>query len=129
MKILPAAAILLTACSGGSETEVPSEAFVDLIEQRLAAHPCVGDIGKWERSYRFARPTGLSAYTAQADIDVIEFHLRRAGTTTISPGRIVMRRGELDDWPDGQYIRSIDGRYRLGNSTLHLSRCRPVAAQ
>lgn len=118
-----AAALLLSACSDGNDTALLSGAYVDLIEQRLAKHPCIGDLEKWERNYRFAKPTGLSAYTAHADIDIVEFHLRRSGTTTIVPGRNVMRRGESDDWPDGKNIRSIDGRYKIGENRLSLSRC------
>ena len=116
-------ALLLAACSAGSSDSIPDEDYIDLIERKLAEHPCVGDLARWERNYRYARPTGISAYTADADFDVIEFHLRRAGTTTIIPGRNVMRRGEVDGWPDGKYIRFIDGRYKIGENRMRLSRC------
>jgi len=115
--------LLLTACSVGSDDAVPSEVHINLIEQRLEKHPCVGDLSKWERNYRFAKTSGFSAYAANADIDVIEFHLRRAGATMIHPVRNIMRRGEIEDWPDGKYIRSIDGRYKLGENRLRVARC------
>ena len=121
-----AVALSLAACSAGSEESLPDDAYINLIERKLAEHPCVGDLAKWERNYRYAKATGISAYTANADFDVIEFHLRRAGTTTIDPGRNVMRRGEVDGWPDGKYIRFIDGRYKIGENRMRLSRCAPL---
>lgn len=128
MKIITciSGALLLGACSGAADQAVPNAGLVNLIEQKLASHQCVGDLSQWERTYRFAKPTGFSAFTAHADIDVIEFHLRRAGTVTVSPGRTILRRGEVDDWPDGKYIRSIDGRYKVGGDALRLSRCVPL---
>jgi len=119
-------ALFLTACSAGDPDSIPDDVYVKLIERKLAEHPCVGNLAQWERNYRYARRTGISAYTADADFDVIEFHLRRAGTTTIIPGRNVMRRGELDGWPDGKYIRFIDGRYKIGENRMQLSRCAPL---
>jgi len=118
-----AGAVLLAACSEGNENSLPNDFYVNLIERKLAQHPCIGDLSKWERNYRLAKPVGISAYTAHANLDVIEFHLRRAGTTTILPGRNVLRRGEMDDWPDGKYIQFIDGRYRIGGNLMYLSRC------
>lgn len=128
MKGLPyvVAALLLSACSDSAELAVPSDNFIDLIEGKLANHRCVGDLSRWERTYRFAKPTGFSAYTMHADIDVIEFHLRRAGTATVVAGRTVLPRGEADDWPDGKYVRSVDGRYKLGGAALQLSSCVPL---
>ena len=125
MKILSciAGALLLAACSEAADHAVPNNEYINLIEQKLAGHPCVGDLSQWERTYRFAKPRGFSAFTAHADIDVIEFHLRRAGTATVRPGRTVLPRGEVDDWPDGKYIRSIDGRYKIGSDVVRLSRC------
>jgi hypothetical protein len=121
-----AAALLMSACSDESDRDVPVDAYINLIEQKLANHPCVGELAQWERSYRFAKPGGISAFTAHADHDVIEFHLRRAGTTTIAPGRNVMRRGSVDDWPDGKNIRYIDGRYKIGENVLRVGSCVPL---
>ena len=123
-----AGALYLTACSAGNEESLPGDVYIDLIEQKLAEHPCVGDLAQWERNYRYAKATGISAYTANADFDVIEFHLRRAGTTTIVAGRSVMPRGEVDGWPDGKYIRFVDGRYKIGENRMRLSRCAPLEA-
>ena len=123
-----AGALLLTACSDTIPRDVPSDRLIDLVERDLASHPCVGDLSGWERTYRFAKPTGFSAFTRHADLDVIEFHLRRAGTATVASGRTILRRGDGDDWPDGKYIRSIDGRYKIGGHALQLSQCTPLNA-
>jgi len=113
----------LAACSPGNQSTFPSDPYIDLIEQRLEQHPCVGNLNEWERNYRFAKPSGLSAYTAQANFDVIEFHLRRAGSTRISPGRNVFTRGEQDDWPDSKGIGFLDGSYKIGERSLRMPRC------
>lgn len=113
----------LAACSPGNERSYPLDSHLDLIEQELEGHPCVGDLNKWERNYRFAKPSGLSAYTAHANFDVIEFHLRLAGSTRVSAGRNVFTRGKKDDWPDGKGIRFIDGSYKIGERSLRMPRC------
>jgi hypothetical protein len=124
MKIITCALVMtLGACAATSSETVPTGQVIDAVEQKLSAHPCIGDLDQWERNYRFAKAGGLSAYTAQADVDVIEFHLRRAGVTTITPGRNVLRRAGVDDWPDGKSIRYIDGRYRLHDQRLSMPAC------
>ena len=119
----------MTACSARSEDSLPDEVYINLIEQRLAKHPCVGDLANWERNYRFAKASGISAYTAQADFDVIELHFRHAGATTIHPSRNLLPRGEMDSWPEGKSIRTIDGRYKIGENRLRVSRCTPLAGK
>ena len=120
--------VLLGACYRQNPDATPSDSQVAMVEQRLANHPCVGDLKEWERHYRFAPATGLSAYTASFDLDVIEFHLRRAGSFTIEPGVKVLRRGDSDDWPDGRNVHSLDGRFRIVGDKLSVSRCQPVRA-
>lgn len=130
MNVFPyiVATLLLSACSDKVALSVPGDNFMDLIEGKLAKHPCVGDLSRWERTYRFAKPRGFSAYTMHADIDVIEFHLRRGGTAIVVPGRTVLTRGDDDDWPDGKHVGSIDGRYKIGGGVLQLSPCVPLNA-
>lgn len=120
-----AGALLQAACSAAGDDAVPGEDLVNFIEEKLAQHPCVGELAEWERNYRFAKHTGLSAYRSPANRDVIEFHLRRAGTFIIRPGRNVMPRGQVDDWPDGKSVSFIDGRYHIGANQMYLSRCSP----
>lgn len=117
--------LILAGCSQSGDDAVPSIAHVDAIERRLADNPCIGELARWERTYRFARPDGLSAYTAYFDPTVIEFHLRQAGTVTIEPGRRVIRRDEEGDWPDGSYVRALDGTFDITRSALRLGPCPP----
>jgi hypothetical protein len=129
MRFLPIIGLaLLGGCYHEDTDAAPSESQVAMVEQRLANHPCVGDLNDWERYYRFAPATGLSAYTTSFDLDAIEFHLRRAGTFTIESGVKVLRRGETDDWPDGRNVHSLDGRFRIVGDKLSVSRCQPVRA-
>ncbi|HVL29974.1 MAG TPA: hypothetical protein VM326_04565 [Sphingomicrobium sp.] len=124
-----AGALLLAACSAPGKDAVPGENLVNFIEEKLAQHPCVGDLEEWERNYRFAKHTGLSAYRSPTNRDVIEFHLRRAGTFVIRPGRNIMPRGAEDDWPDGKSVHFLAGRYHIGAHQMYLSRCSPRNAR
>ena len=123
-----AALLLSTACSVQvDDSSIPSGDDIARLEAALARHPCVGDLERWERSYRFSRKTGLiSDYTFNPDFDVIEFHLRRAGTILIRPGVNVMTPTPGGDWPDSSPIRSVDGRFTLGSGELAVSRCDPA---
>ncbi len=116
-------AFLLAGCHREDGDPVPPSDIVDMVEAKLAGHSCVGDLEGWERNYRFAKPTGFSAYTSQADLGIVEFHLRRAGATTIAPGRNTFGR-HGDDWPESKAIRAIDGRFRLSDGRLSMPACR-----
>jgi hypothetical protein len=124
------AALALTAgCNADiDDAAVPPDADIARVELRLAEHPCVRDLDLWERSYRYSRKMGLfTAYSLNPDFNVVEFHLRRAGTATIVPGRKVMAHRQSGDWPDGPSIQSLDGRFQLDGGKLLISRCEPVA--
>jgi hypothetical protein len=110
------------------DPSIPATEDIAELERALARHPCVGDLDGWERNYRFSKRSGLlTPYSLNPDFNVIEFHLRRAGTVTIEPGRTVMRWTEGQDWPDTGTTQSVDGRFTVDGSTLEISRCRPVA--
>ena len=126
MKIrhLLALSVGLIGCSTKSNDAAPSESMIDMIESKLERHECIGDLKQWERNYRFARPSGISAYTTKVDQGIVEFHLRRAGRVEIRPGRYALRRGDLGDWPDGPYVQSVDGHFDIGTHALSMPRCR-----
>ena len=120
--------LLLVACQDDVvDNAVPEPADVERLEARLAQHPCIGPLADWERNYRYSRKTGLfSPHSLNPDIDVIEFHLRRAGTIAISPGRNVMAPAPSGDWPDSNPIQSVDGKFTLSSSSLNISPCTPA---
>lgn len=125
MRFTPlAAALLLYGCAGNDDDATPGAEIILRVEQRLASHPCVGDLRQWERTYRFSRSQGLSAYAVLGQKRRIDFHLRRAGTVRIAPGvRIIPSHGS-GDWPDGPYIRAVDGQYDITTDTLRLPSCK-----
>lgn len=122
------ALLLLASCNAHMDDRaVPSADDIARLEARLAEHPCVGDLKDWERSYRFSRKSGLlSPYSLNPDLDVIEFHFRRAGTVSIEPGRKVMAPDRSGDWPDSAAVQSLEGRFTITGGALSLSRCKPV---
>ena len=120
----------LIGCSASDIGTAPADETIELIERRLESHPCIGNLDQWERNYRFARPGGLTAYTTNVDNGIVEFHLRRSGIVEIRPGRNALRRGDLDDWPDGPYVQSVDGYFDLGAHALSMPRCnKPVVSR
>jgi hypothetical protein len=125
LALLPSVLLLATAC--GSEVEdnaVPPPAAIEQLEQRLARHPCVSNLDEWERNYRYSRKAGLfTQYSLNPDFDVIEFHLRRAGSVTITAGRNVVQSPPDGDWPDSRPIEAIDGRFTLSSGSLRLAGC------
>ena len=102
--VAPALLLLLAAChSEADDKAVPNAAVVERLEAKLAQHPCVASLEDWERNYRFSRKAGfVFPGSLNPDLDVIELHLRRAGTVTIRPGRNVMTPGPGGDWPDSR---------------------------
>lgn len=119
---------LAAGCSTDFEDNaVPKIVDIERLEAKLAQHPCVGDLGQWERNYRFARKSAfIFPGSLNPDLDVIELHLRRAGTVVIAPARNVMVPAPGGDWPDSRPIRSIDGRFKLSSGALDLQRCEPA---
>ena len=109
------------------DPSIPAENDLVLLEEKLARHPCVGDLSLWERNYRFSRKTGLfSPFSLNPDFNVIEFHLRLAGSIRIEPDKRVMRWSESEDWPDTSSTRTLDGRFSIETATLDVDRCQPI---
>ncbi|HEX2802495.1 MAG TPA: hypothetical protein VHN55_00715 [Sphingomicrobium sp.] len=127
IRIAGAAVFLLAGCTVVDDSAVPESPDIQRLEKQLAQHPCVGGLDGWQRNYRFSRKTGLfSPYSLSPDLDVIEFHLRRARTVTIAPGLNVLPPEAGGNWPDSQAIQTVDGRYRLTDGSLKLAPCNAV---
>jgi hypothetical protein len=117
--------LLLLACAAEGDSSAPSEQQIAAVEAKLASHPCIGSLTSWERNYRFGMSKRM--FWPQSDhpnFDVIEFHLRRAGSVQIAPGRAGFRTGS-GDWPDSSSIRSIDGSFVISSGRLNVGRCKP----
>ena len=129
MKGVPASALclLLLACAAEGDSSTPSEEQIAQVEAKLASHPCIGSLASWERNYRFGMSKRM--FWPQSDhpnFDVVEFHLRRAGSVDIAPGRATFSTGS-GDWPDSSSIQSIDGSYVIGSGRLNVGRCKREA--
>ena len=119
--------LLLAACAAEEDHSTPSEQQIAAVETRLASHPCIGTLASWERNYRFGMSKRM--FWPQSDhpnFDVIEFHLRRAGSVEIAPGRAGFSTGS-GDWPDSSSIQSIDGSFAISSGRLNVGRCKPDA--
>jgi len=118
-------AALLGCSDPADELSVPRAADVDRLETAAARHPCVGNLDRWERNYRFAMSKRMFwPQSDHADQDVIEFHFRQAGSVSIAPARNVIGLGQDGDWPDSSPIRSLDGSFTISTGRLNLERCR-----
>lgn len=123
--LIPVTLLLASACSPERGAEaIPPAAQIDRVEAALARSACIGDLDEWERNYRYSRKAGMFFWhSINPDLDVIEMHLRHAGTVAVRPGRTIVGTSLGSDWPDIRGIRAIDGRFRLGNGTLQLGGC------
>ena len=125
--VASALCVLLMACAAEEDSSVPSEQEIAKVEAKLASHPCIGSLDSWERNYRYGMSKRM--FWPQSDhpnFDVIDFHLRRAGSVDIAAGRNRFSTGS-GDWPDSSSIQSIDGSFVIGSGRLKVGRCKPVA--
>ena len=117
---------LLTACGGDEgHSPLPDPADLARMEKKLERHPCVGDLGLWERTYRFKRNPGMF-WSDRTDFAVIEFHFRRAGTISLVAGSKTVLPDDSENWPDSPAVEAFSGGYNVKSGTLSVDRCRPV---
>jgi hypothetical protein len=121
-----APALFLMACSqAGGEDLTPRIQDVDRLEAKLASQPCVGDLQKWERNYRYGMSRRMFwPQSDYVDLDVIEFHFRSAGTIAIRPERNLVGASENRDWRDSSPIQTIDGSFVISSGRLKMTNCR-----
>lgn len=103
---------------------MPGDTDLAKLEQKLARHPCIGELDLWERSYRFKRTSGMFS-SDSTDFSVIEFHFRRTGTITLVPGSKAVSPDDSENWPDSPSIETLSGRYNVKSGRLSVERCRP----
>jgi len=141
---LAAAPVLyLSACNEGPVPVLPSTSIVDRLELRLARHPCVGSLGRWERNYTHeSRPFlldqlgGLGTTGWQLarwyDYRTIDFDLREPGIAappewgieTSSLGRrvhaMIPRYQSAILGDQGSAGDAVAGTYDIASGRLHL---------
>ncbi len=127
LSALTVAALLCAGCDTSvDDNATPAASDVDRLERLLAGHKCIHRLDAWERNYRFSRKSGLlSGHSMYPDLDVIEFHLRRAGTVAILPGRNVLAPKPGGDWPDSRPVETLDGKLALRSGRLSMTPCPP----
>jgi hypothetical protein len=117
---------LLSACGEESEhLPFPGEPDLVKLETKLSRHPCVGNLDDWERTYRFKHKPG-TLMSGSTDFGVIEFHFRRAGTITLTPGRKAVSPDDSENWPDSPAVKVLEGNYNIRSGTLSVQRCQRV---
>ena len=125
--IAASTALLLIACSGEEEgNRIPSIEDVHKLETKVATHPCVRGLQRWERNYRFAVDRRLFwPQSDYVDRNVIEFHFRGAGTIVIRPERNLIA-SDSRDWRDSAAIQTIDGFFVINSGRLRVAGCKPI---
>ena len=138
-----AALLYVAACSEGPIPLQPRAATIERLERRLAQHPCVGSLGRWERNYTHKSEPFLQGYLGFLgehswrlarwyDYRTITFDLREPGITappewgieTSSIGRrvhamIPRYQGAIlgDQGSDGD---AVAGTYETESGRLHM---------
>ena len=97
----------------------PSASLVDRVESRLASHPCVGDLRRWQRLYSFAvtRPS----FTA-SDQSRVAFVFRQAGVYGFVSGRRITA-PEICVQIDDRNYNMVSGYYDLRSERLVIEFC------
>jgi hypothetical protein len=135
--------LYLFGCSEGPIPLAPSTAKINRLERRLARHPCVGSLDRWERNYTHKSEPFLLDYLGRIgedgwqlarwyDYRTIDFDLREPGITAPSDWGIekssVGRRVHamipryqgaiLGD--QGAAGDAVSGTYQPGSDRLHM---------
>lgn len=124
-------ALLLMSCSTGDEDQtLPRSEDVERLEAKVSSHPCVGNLGEWERNYRFGMSSRMFwPQSDHPDLDIIEFHYRKVGSFTIRPERNLARPSAGRDWRDSSSIQTIDGSYKISSGRLNVASCKRVSGK
>lgn len=120
--------LMVMGCSQtGDESPAPRAGDVDKLESRLSGHPCIGQLDGWERNYRLGMSRRMFwPQSDYPDLDVVEFHFRKAGTIAIAPTRNLVTASQNRDWRDSSSIQTIDGSFVVSSGRLNLARCEPL---
>jgi hypothetical protein len=99
----------------------PTAALVDRVEARLASHPCIDSLARWQRLYSFASVRGDPR---SVDEDRIAFQFREAGFEEFRSERRVTAPEvwvQVDDRP----YNFVSGYFDLRSGELTVDFCGP----
>ena len=116
----------LASCSDEERSAaIPSGEDIARLEASLASNPCVGSLDRWERHYRFqTRRMTFSKTAVVANLGVIEFQLRPAGTTVSQPGFVVHAAEPVHPFPPvAREERTLTGLFAIASGKLNIRGC------
>lgn len=102
----------------------PAAAVIDRIEERLARHPCVGDLARWQRLYSFEMSDRRGAEPAHVDETTVAFMLRQAGVNGFRPVRRVTAPLVWVNVDDRIYD-FVSGSFNVASGKLSVDHCGP----
>lgn len=120
------ATLMIVACSDEPKpAAIPSDQDIARLEKALASHPCVGGIEQWERHYRFhTRRSTFGPAQSLTNFTMLEFELRRTGTSEAQPGFVVHAVNPPHPFPPaGSNERRLTGTFALRGGQLTLKGC------
>ena len=135
--------LYLPACSEGPIPLPPKRVTIERLETRLARHPCVGSLGRWERNYTHKSEPFLLDYLGRLgltgwqlarwyDYGTIDFQFRQPGIgappewgiETSSAGRrvhaMIPRHQGAILGDQGASADALAGTYEVASGRLHL---------
>lgn len=118
--------IMLASCAEEERSAaIPSGEDIARLEAALERNPCVGSLDKWERHYRFqTRRMTFNKTAVVANLGVIEFQLRPAGTTVSQPGFVVHAAEPVHPFPPvSREERTLTGLFAIGSGKLNIRGC------
>ncbi len=133
MKAVALAFIILTGCDAtrapgsanladdhktrSAEEPKPSVRLVDVIESQVRKLPCVGDLSRWDRDYRY------DFRGPQIDTTMVLFAFVPAED---KPGRHISQPHDTYSIPTGRY-RLVAGVYNTSTDTVEVEQCGDLA--
>src|SRR6218665_3438015 len=97
----------------------PSASVVERLESRLAGHPCVGDLRRWQRVYSFA---SVRDNLTLGDQSRLAFIFRQAGVQGFVTGRRITA-PEIWVQIDDRRYNFVRGYYDLNRGSLTVDYC------
>lgn len=113
-------ATTVISCARTSSPVYPSPATLDRIERQLSNDPCIGDLSRWARYYRFDSKNG------EIDMSKILFDFNEQKSSGEKAGRYLRppRDEKVFELDDRNNIVAF-GTYYLPSGKVHIAFCGP----